>query len=223
MPDVARRALILEDLPDTRAWLAEVVAASLGFTDPFLAPDLRSARRWLSELPADDPPPFALVDLGLPDGSGVDFIGELLGKVPGATVIVASIYDDDGHLLAAMAAGAQGYLLKDQDADRLADRLKALERGEPAISPQMARRILEHFRATAQFKIADGETEAVALTARETEVLRLIGRGLTINEASDLLGVSRNTLPGYVKAIYRKLGVTSRAEAAVEAVRRNLV
>lgn len=215
------RVLILEDLPDTRAWLAAVTAEALGVADPVLAPDLRTARHWLGGLPAG-PPPLALVDLGLPDGSGVDFIGELLARDPASTVIVATVYDDDEHLFAAMAAGAQGYLLKDQDAAHLAGRLQALDRGEPAISPQIARRVLEHFRAAAQFRLADGEA-AVSLTPRETEVLSLIGRGLTLNEAADVLGVSRQTLPGYVKTIYRKLGVSSRAEAAVEAVRRNLV
>jgi DNA-binding NarL/FixJ family response regulator len=221
MSAVARRVLIVEDLPDTRAWLARVVSEAFGAPEPELAADLRAARHWLTTLAEEDQAPFALVDLGLPDGSGVDFIGELMSRRPLATVVVATIYDDDLHLLAAMAAGAQGYLLKDQDANRLGDRLRALEAGEPAISPPMARRILEHFRRSARFE-AGGEADVV-LTPRETDVLRLIGRGLTLNEASDVLGVSRHTLPGYVKTIYRKLGVASRAEAAVEAVRRNLV
>jgi DNA-binding NarL/FixJ family response regulator len=221
MSAVARRVLIVEDLPDTRAWLARVVAEALGGPKPELAADLRTARHWLATLTPEDEAPLALVDLGLPDGSGVEFIAELTARRPLATVVVASIYDDDVHLLAAMAAGAQGYLLKDQDAERLGDRLRALEAGEPAISPPMARRILEHFRRRARFEAA-GEA-GVVLTPRETEVLRLIGRGLTLNEASEVLGVSRHTIPGYVKTIYRKLGVASRAEAAVEAVRRNLV
>lgn len=218
---LARRVLIVEDLPEVSAWLAEVASDALGVAAPDIAADLRSARRWLSELGPEETAPLVLLDLGLPDGSGLDFIGEIIKRRPAATVIISTIFDDDAHLLAAMAAGAHGYLLKDQDADRLGQRLRALDAGEPAISPPIARRILEHFRATAQFKTGGGDL--TQLTPRENEVLGLIGRGMTINEAADLLGVSRHTVPGYVKAIYRKLGVTSRAEATVEAVRRNLV
>lgn len=221
MPAIDRRVLILEDQPDTRAWLALMVATALAPTALDLVADLRAARQWLADLDPEEEAPLALIDLGLPDGSGISFISELLAKRPRATVVVATIFDDDAHLLAAIAAGAQGYLLKDQDAARLGDRLCAMEAGEPAISPSIARRILQQFRDTAQFRA--GRHDEVVLTSRETEVLGLIGRGLTLAEAAGPLGVSRHTLQGYVKTIYRKLGVASRAEAAVEAVRRNLV
>lgn len=222
MAEAARPVLVLEDLPDTRAWLAEVVVQALRSVDLTTVPDLRSARLWLRDLDPAAQPPLALVDLGLPDGSGIDFIRELLAREPRSTVVVATIYADDLHLMEAMAVGAEGYLLKDQDAGQLVERLQALERGEAAISPQIARRILEHFRVTARFQTADNG-QAEPLTPREVEVLRLIGRGLTVNEAADVLGVSRQTLPGYVKTIYRKLGISTRAEAAMEALRRNLV
>lgn len=216
-----RPIFILDDLADSRAWLAQAAAEAFGHAEMTQVADLRSARHWLRGQPSSAPAPLALVDLGLPDGSGVDFVGELAARFSDAVIIVATIYDDDQHLLGAMAAGAHGYLLKDQDAARIVERLRAVDRGEPAISPQIARRILEHFRVSAQFRAPAGEP--VQLTPRELDVLRLIGRGLRVNEAAEVLGISRQTLPGYVKTIYRKLGVSSRAEAALEAARRNLV
>lgn len=161
------------------------------------------------------------MDLGLPDGSGVDFIRELLMLHPAALPVVTTLYDDDEHLLAAMAAGAQGYLLKDHKPEDIAHRLMAMDRGESPISPAMAARILAHFRTHAQF--LNSKAQPAQLTAREIDVLRLVGRGLKVAEVADSLGLSSLTVSGYLKTIYRKLDIGTRAEAAIEAVRRGLV
>ena len=96
----------------------------------------------------------------------------------------------------------------------------SIDRGEPPLSPSIARRMLEYFAKQAA-PVADAQSEV--LTARELDVLRLLGRGLRINEAARVLGIAHSTVAGYVKAIYRKLNIASRAEAAIEAVRRGLV
>ncbi len=215
-----RQIFILEDVPATREWLIALVKTAYPLAIVATAANLAEARRWLGTLRAGLAP-LCLIDLGLPDGSGVDFIRELVARLPAARPVVATLYDDDDHLLAAMAAGAQGYLLKDHEPGDIIRRLHAMDRGESPISPAMAARILSHFRNHARLMTAQSET--AALTARETDVLRLIGRGLKVSEAADSLSLSHATVSGYIKTIYRKLDIGSRAEAAVEAVRRGLV
>jgi DNA-binding NarL/FixJ family response regulator len=214
-----RPIFILEDIPATRDWLRALVAEAYPGAEVDAAATLAEARKWLSTQ-REDVAVLCLVDLGLPDGSGVDFIRELLARLPSARPVVTSLYDDDDHLLSAMAAGAQGYLLKDHEPADIVRRLHAMDRGESPISPPMAQRILAHFRTHARF--LGGQPDPVQLTPRETDVLRLIGRGLKVAEAANTLGLSETTVSGYLKTIYRKLDIGSRAEAAVEAVRRGL-
>lgn len=167
---------------------------------------------------ADSASPLALIDLGMPDGSGLDIIRELNARYPAISRIVTTIYDDDWHLFEAIAAGAQGYVLKDHHPDTMVQYLHRIDNGEPPLSPVIAQRMLQHF---AQFAPRMPEA-AGALTAREVDVLRLLGRGLRVAEAARILGITPYTVAGYVKAIYRKLNISSRAEAAIEATRRGL-
>jgi DNA-binding NarL/FixJ family response regulator len=215
-----RQLFILEDVPATRDWLTALVKSAWPLGIVATAGSLAEARRWLATV-ADGVMPLCLIDLGLPDGSGVDFIRELLARLPAARPVVTTLYDDDDHLLAAMAAGAHGYLLKDHEPADMIRRLRAMEQGESPISPAMAERILAHFRNHA--RLLTGQSVLAELTPRETDVLRLIGRGLKVSEAAASLGISHLTVSGYIKTIYRKLDIGTRAEAAVEAVRRGLV
>jgi len=215
-----RLIFILEDVLATRDWLRGLAKQAYPDASIAFAASLAEARRWLKAQDQNSAP-LCLIDLGLPDGSGVDFIRELLARLPSARPVVTTLYDDDEHLLAAMAAGAQGYLLKDHEPADIINRLFAMERGESPISPAMAERILAHFRNHARFM--SGQPAATQLTPRETDVLRLIGRGLKVSEAAGTLGLSETTVSGYLKTIYRKLDIGSRAEAAVEAVRRGLI
>lgn len=171
---------------------------------------LAAARAWLAEHPAPD---IALIDLGLPDGSGVELIGELNRHAPQTLCIVASIFDDNEHLFPALRAGAQGYLLKDQPLIQIIELLKGIAEGRPPLSPAIARKLLGHFQPVTQPALEQ-------LTERETEVLRYIAKGMTLPETARILGISPHTISGYVKNIYRKLNISSRAEAATTA--RNL-
>lgn len=216
----AREALVVEDLPATRDWLAQVCRDAFGSDTPVAAVgDLREARRWLAARPGGGRELVALVDLGLPDGSGLDLIGELRGPGTRARVVVTTVFDDDDTLMRALAAGAEGYLLKDRDREQLVQLLQRFDGDEPPMSPVLARRILEEFRRQSAARVAP---VAEALTGRESEVLRLIGRGLIVREVADLLAVSPHTVTSHVKSIYAKLGIGSRAEAAMEAARRDL-
>ena len=218
---LTRSAFVVEDLVETRLWLNRVLSEAFGEIEIASASDLRAARHWFGGRDTTSMGLLALIDLGLPDGSGVDLIRELREVHPTVQVVVATVFDDDQHLVQAMAAGAHGYLLKDRSTEELVTQLRKIDGGEAAISPAVARRILELFRTHAQFMV-ERPVETHALTPRETEVLKAIGRGLTLPEAGTVLGMSSQTVATHVKTIYRKLGIRSRAEAAREAVRLNL-
>lgn len=218
-----RLALVVEDKPDTRRWLCERLRAAFPGIAVREAASLAAARACLGDradpLGAAGRADIALVDIGLPDGSGIDIVRQIVANHPGLSAIVTTIYDDDLHLFEAIAAGAQGYLLKDQHEDTLVRYLHRIDMGEPPLSPSVARRIMTHFARNRLIPAA----EQVSLTPREQEVLALIGKGLRIPEAARVLGLTAHTVAGYVKSVYRKLNVSSRAEAAVEAVRRGFV
>jgi DNA-binding NarL/FixJ family response regulator len=207
--------LVVEDLAATRRWLSAALEAAF----PGIAVRAGATRAEALALIAEPAFDVALVDIDLPDGSGLDVIAALRERMPRAVSIVTTIFDDDAHVFPAMLAGAQGYLLKEQPREQFVAGLQGILRGEPPLSPAIARRMIAHFNSSG---LAASGPE-VALTARETEVLRLVAKGLTRGEIAEQLGLSRHTVVDYIKALYRKLNVSSRAEAAVEATRRGLV
>ena len=211
--------LIVEDLAPTREWLHALLRRVYPEAQIVGCETLKSGFDWLAQQRSGEAF-LCLIDLGLPDGSGIDLIRQLRQRLPLARIIVSTLYDDDAHILAALAAGAEGYLLKDEESDLIEARLRSMERGEVAMTPSISRRILEHFRKNAGFFAVDA---AVVLTPRELDVLRLIGRGFKVAEAAASLGISAQTTAGYIKSVYRKLDVNTRAEAALEAAKRGLV
>lgn len=209
------QVLIVDDLASSRTWLEQAVALAFPGIQAVLAQTLAEA------VAASEPVlPLALIDLGLPDGSGVELIERLAPQ--GCLCVVATVFDDDAHLFPALRAGAQGYVLKDQSPQDLAAMLKGIADGRPPLSPSIARRLLQHFQPSPGPVVA-AEEEAPHLTTRETDVLQLVAKGVSVAEAADLLELSRHTVAGYLKDIYRKLSVRSRAEATLEAMRRGLV
>lgn len=213
MPEFSR-ALLVDDLAPCRAWLWRALQLAFPGIEVEQADSLASAAPLL-----DPPPPLALIDLGLPDGSGLRLIEALQATRADTVCVVATVFDDDAHLFPALRAGARGYVLKDQSPEALAEMLRGIVAGQPPLSPSIARRLLSHFQPPA------GPATAVdaRLTERETEVLRLVAKGYTSNEVADMLALSRHTVAGYLKDIYRKLSVGNRAEATLEAARRGLI
>lgn len=210
-----RHCLLIEDQPTTRDWMLGVLGTAFDNIEIATAGTLKAANAWLDVNARGLW--LAIVDLGLPDGSGIEIVRRLRAQHPEILCIVATIYDDDAHLFEAIAAGARGYVLKDEEADLLVGYLRRIERGEPPLSPSIALRMLSHFRAPAP-KMDDD----AGLSPRETEVLTLLARGLTVAEAARRLGLQPQTVASYVKVIYQKLCVSSRAEATREAIRRGL-
>lgn len=199
-------AFILEDMPESQVWLSQALIQSFPGVEIGVAYTVQDA---LAMLPRRPKPDIALIDLSLPDGSGIAVIEYLQHDSPNTLCVVASIFDDDGHIFPALRAGARGYLLKDQPVTSLVRALTGIAAGEPPLSPAIARKLLGFFQQTVS-TISQAE-----LTERETEVLKLISKGLTQAETARLLGISPHTVAGYVKELYRKLNVSSRAEAAL--------
>lgn len=208
--------LLLEDLPEIRAWLRKIVLQV--FVDAQISESARvaDAMALVTSVKFD----IALVDLGLPDGSGVDVVTRLRDLQPDAQPVVVTIHDDDEHLFPALQAGAFGYILKEQPREMIAEQLQRIAQGEPPLSPSIARRVMAHFSAKAKPQVH--ALINVQLTERESEVLLRVAKGYTLPEIGVQLGLSRHTIADYVKQIYRKLNVSSRAEAALEAQRLGL-
>jgi DNA-binding NarL/FixJ family response regulator len=192
---------------------------------------------------------LAIIDLGLPDGSGADLIRAITHSHPNTICVARTVFDDDETLFSALSAGAQGYLLKGQPLDVLRAQLVAAAQGEPVISPAITRKVLAYFRNLSPDHATHAHRESAPppaqksatvtphrersattashgvgpLTPRETDVLAAVGRGLTISEAALALGISENTVKTHVKAAYGKLNISSRASAALEAQRLGLL
>jgi DNA-binding NarL/FixJ family response regulator len=216
MIGAVRDCLLVEDIPATRAWLESALASTFPGITIESCGAIRAAHAILDARTA--PFSLAVIDLGLPDGSGLDLVRRLARETPETLCVVATIYDDDTHLFDAISAGAQGYVLKDEDTEIVGDLLARIERGEPPLSPSIARRILAHFRTGA----ASPQPDEAGLTAREIEVLTLIAKGMTVAETARLMALKPQTIASYLKTIYSKLNISTRAEATLEAVRRGL-
>jgi DNA-binding NarL/FixJ family response regulator len=243
---MAVKVLILEDNPVARSFLCRVVRES--FSDANLiteAGDLETARRLIASTRsapggvAVDPFKLILVDLELPDGNGMELLAELAGYP--ATKIVTTLYSDDEHLFPALQCGADGYLLKEDRFEVLVEELQKIVRGQPPLSPAIARRLLTHFRHGTPSDAPDtgfsttggfGQSRPIPiekpldherLTPRENEVLTYLSKGFTIKEIANLMGIKWFTVNDHIKSIYKKLNVSSRAEAAVLASKQGLV
>lgn len=217
--------LIVEDDAQTRAFFARCVDA-----DPrlALAGCVGTRGEALARLAEGSAPLDAmLVDLGLPDGSGLDLIAHAAEHRPTCESIVVSVFGDESTVLAAIEAGAVGYLHKDAGMPDVAEAVLAVKAGGSPISPGIARRVLARCRAApAAPRIAtdpDARAHAPRLSQRETEVLELIARGYSYAETARRQGVSLHTVQAHIKSLYAKLAVHSKSEAVYEASRLGLL
>ena len=212
--------VLLEDERPTRERLAALIDDHPRLHLLGEADSCASARHLLS----DYAPDVLLADIGLPDGSGIDIIREAQQKTPEMEAMVLTVFGDEQSVIAALEAGATGYLLKDQPFEELGDSVVALMRGESMISPKVARFLLKRFVPSAEevVKIPSGAPHK-GLTDRECEVLSLISKGYSYNEVGESLKLSTNTVRAHIRNIYRKLSVKSRSEAVFEAAQLGLI
>ena len=167
----------------------------------------------------------ALIDLGLPDGNGIDLIRDISRTLPDADVMVVTVFGDEAHVLASIEAGATGYLLKRNLTDTLGETVRELRAGGSPISPVIARQLLQRFKRDTPESPQPAATvvDDGGLSEREREVLLFIAKGFTVGEIANMLHLSAHTVATHVKHIYRKLAVHSRTEAVFEAGRMGLL
>jgi DNA-binding NarL/FixJ family response regulator len=209
------RVLIVEDEPEFMRRFSNAVLADPDLSLTGAVPTGAAATALL----AAQPPDVLLLDLGLPDMDGTELIRHVALHHSACDVLVVTMFGDDRHVIAALEAGATGYLLKDAGADRIAASIHELHAGGSPISPGIARRILARLRTATPHPphpCDEAPTHAV-LTPRETELLRLTAKGLSFDAIGQLLEISPHTVVAHVKKIYRKLAVHSRGEAVYEA------
>jgi len=208
-----KTALLLEDFEETRTWLACIVRAAFDEVEVYEAATLEQGRMILASNKVD----IALIDINLPDGNGVDFVKDVMASSPETYCVMATISDSDEHIFPALKAGAQGYLLKEQSTNEFIAALQGIIKGDPPLSPSIARKMMSFFTDDTSV------SKASKLSDRETEILTLIAKGLKRNEVAALLELSPNTVAAHLKRIYNKLSVSTRAEATLEALRLGLV
>ena len=160
----------------------------------------------------DERPDVVLLDVGLP-GNGITAARELARRLPSTAVVMFAATADDDDLLDSLRAGASGYLLKDTDPTRLGFALRGVLNGEAAIPRQLVRRLAEELRSPASPRFVKTSPAAAKLTAREWQVMELLGAGLTTDQVARRLFLSRSTIRVHVSSTLKKLRVTDRESA----------
>lgn len=157
-------------------------------------------------------PEVILMDFSLPDGTGLDATRAILAEQPETQIIFLTVHDNDERMISAMRAGAKGYLLKNLSVNKLLASLRALERGEAAISRTMMARVLQEFSQPTPQPVND-PSPLVGLTSREIEVLQELADGITNQEIATRLFISENTVKNHIHNILEKLNLHNRREA----------
>ncbi|MDA8447361.1 LuxR C-terminal-related transcriptional regulator [Paracidovorax valerianellae] len=217
--------LVVEDEPLLQQRLRSLLLG-LGYAADALvfAATLAEARACL----AVQPMALALVDLALPDGSGMALIEQMRAEDPGLGILVVSAWSSEESILGALRAGATGYVLKERDDLEVSLSIRSVLRGGAPIDPFIARRILQLLPAAAAAPVPAVAAVSVivaddALSEREVQILRLVADGLGNREIAEQLFISRYTVESHVKRIYRKLAVSSRTMAVRTARARGVI
>lgn len=218
---------IIEDHPEFIARFCDIIRADADFA---LAGSAVNGAEGISLIDSGRADVY-LVDLGLPDMSGIDVIRHALKTHPDCDVMVITVFGDDAHVIASIEAGATGYILKDSSPADIGDCIRELRDGGSPISPIIARKILQKFqhkKSAAANGAAPSSHRASAdalatLTEREIQILRGLAKGLSFKEIGELHFISAHTVSCHVKKIYSKLAVHSRGEAVYEATKMGLI
>jgi DNA-binding NarL/FixJ family response regulator len=216
------RVLIVEDDPHTQHRLVQLLHELVSSIDGIAVADgVADAKVTVPQLK----PQLALIDIGLPDGNGLELISWIEQHHPDTVTVAISAWGHEEVVLAALRSGAVGYLMKERDNAELCAALQAVRRGGALIDPLIARRILafvsltptEHLAADPSPVSSSTKSDNRSLSERESEILQFVARGFSNREIAELTGLSRFTIEGYTKSIYRKLAVSSRTAAVFEA------
>ncbi len=203
------RLLVVDDHPVVRQGITAVLRWEPDLEIVGEAADGREALRLILE----HRPDVVLLDLRLPEMSGVEVMQQACVQAPEVRFLVLTTYDTDSYIAPALAAGARGYLLKDASLDELLRGVRAVMEGRAALEPAVAARLLD--------RMAD--PQGSELSDREREVLRLLVAGASNKGVAQQLHLSENTVKAHISHIFNKLGVQSRAEAVAVALQRGLI
>jgi len=217
--ELPTRILVVDDDDAFR----ETVCAAIMRDDTLVLAEQVSNAEGAREAIAHGEFDVALIDLGLPDGNGIDLIREIAATRPETDVMVVTVFGDEAHVLASIEAGATGYLLKRSLNDTLGATVRELRAGGSPISPVIARQLLHRFKKDSPVPSQPPVVDDGGLSEREREVLLFIAKGFTVGEIANMLHLSAHTVATHVKHIYRKLAVHSRTEAVFEAGRMGLL
>ena len=198
---------IIEDDAQARRILAGWLSRASGFR---LVGDWGDAESALESLP-EKKPNVVLMDINLPGISGVEAVAKLKPSLPDTQFVMLTVYEDSDHIYAALAAGASGYLLKQTPREELLAALEDVHRGGSPMTSNIARKVVQSFRQKPAGLSADGD-----LSPREQEVLGMLSRGYLYKEIADLLNIAGPTVNTYVRRVYEKLHVRSRAQAVAK-------
>jgi len=211
--------LVVEDEPSTNAVLTQILLAQDNIAHIASVASINEATPYLQQ----SLPDILLVDLGLPDGSGIELIRLAKANRADIEILVITTHGDEQNVMMAFQAGATGYLLKDQSMDDIEQHIQHIIQGESPISPTVARYVLQslNHHKTDVFQGANSTTSP--LTDREVTVLDLLAKGCSRVETAQVLGLSKHTITTHIKNIYKKLSVNSRTEAVFEAYQLGLI
>jgi DNA-binding NarL/FixJ family response regulator len=229
------KVMVVEDQPQILKQQLKILGESPEIEVVGTALSGEAALDWLqaNEKNAAKWPDVILEDLGLPRMTGIEVTRQVKRLYPKVEVLIFTIFDEEEKVIEAVKAGASGYLLKGTTADKVVEAIREVKSGGSVIQPNLARRLLQHFKVP---ESADAPVEKAPvpaghreepptrpLTEREIEILRLIAKGLSNNEAARVLTLSRATVRTHLEHIYEKLEVTNRVEAVTEGLRKGLI
>ena len=203
---------IVEDNDKLRATLARVIDRAEGFR---CASHYGSAEDALADLPKIKPE-VVLMDINLPGMNGVECVRQLKEQLPAMQVMMLTVYEDTENIFNALAAGANGYLLKRSSSKELLEAIREVHRGGSPMTTHIARKVVQSFQKPATAAAQQTET----LSEREQQVLDLLAQGLIYKEIADKLGISYETVHTYIRRIYEKLQVRTRTEAVAKFLQR---
>jgi DNA-binding NarL/FixJ family response regulator len=207
---------IVEDEPNVRTRFEAAVRSHPRLSLLFAASTAAQALELTQQRPAN----VVLIDLGLPDKDGREVIKWLMVHYPATLAMVVTVFADEEHVLTSLEAGAVGYLLKDTPGDEIARYIVELFEGGSPISPSVARSVIKRFTGKKQDVVVKVDNP---LSERELEVLRLIEKGMSYEEVSEILGITWHTVTAHLRNVYRKLQVNSKGQAVFEAKQRGFL
>lgn len=215
---MAYSVLVVEDQEPIAVRFMQVIAAHPELELFGVATTVAQGRAMLGR----GEPDVMLVDLGLPDGDGTQLIREIHERQYATEAMVITMFGDERHVVSALAAGAKGYLLKDEHMGCIGESIMQLIAGGSPISPSIARQLLNRFASNEKL-CKPAPAVGARLTEKEHAVLQYIAKGFSNVEIADLIGVSPHTVTTHTKHIYEKLAVHSRTEAVHEAIQRGII